>query len=56
MRRRKPEAEEMLPLIDSRVFFAMIVVVVVLMDEFLFIFFETAVTIIIAIGLVDVKT
>lgn len=46
---RNPEAEEMLPLIDSSVFLAMIVVVVVLMDEFLFIFFETAVTIIVSV-------
>jgi hypothetical protein len=44
---RKPDAEEMLPLMDSSVFLAIIVVVVVLMDEFLFIFFETAVTIVI---------
>lgn len=56
IKRRNPDADEMLPLIDSSVFFAIIVVVVVLMDEFLFIFFETAVTIIIAIQLVDEKT
>lgn len=51
----KPDADEMLPLIDDSVFLAMIVVVVVvLIDEFLFIFFETAVTIITTVNHVGV--
>lgn len=44
--KRKPAADEMLPLMDSNFFAAIIVVVVVLIEESLFMFFETAVTII----------